>query len=155
MHKPESSDIEIFPEPSMVAKTLKAIWNQKETRELRTEVLGKLAKHLAKISGGNSSQLKYILSDLGLGETILKVTTEDNGQDFYLMSRMSNTRGKEWIKQLKQVAKSAGATLQEQQQAGTTGWRVDFKEGPSLGFGYVNDWMLPSCRCSRCNQTHL
>ena len=124
------------------AKTLKAIWNQKETRELRTEVLGKLAKHLAKLSGGNSTQLKYILSDLGLGETILKVTTEDNGQDFYLMSRMSNTRGKEWIKQLKQVAKSAGATLQEQQQAGTTGWRVDFKEGPSLGFGYVNDWML-------------
>jgi hypothetical protein len=124
------------------AKTLKAIWSQKETRELRTEVLGKLANHLGKISGGNSSQFKYILSDLGLGETILKVTTGDNGQNISLMATMSNTRGKEWIKQLKQLAKSTGATLQEQQQAGTTGWRVDFKEGRSLGFGYVNGWML-------------
>ncbi len=124
------------------AKTLKAIWSQKETRELRTEVLGKLAKHLATLSGANSSQFKYILSDLGLGETVLKVTTGDKGPNISLMATMSNTRGKEWIKQLKQVAQRAGATLQEQQQAGTTGWRVDFKEGRSLGFGYVDGWML-------------
>ena len=97
------------------AKTLKAIWSQKETRELRTEVLGKLAKHLATLSGANSSQFKYILSDLGLGETVLKVTTGDKGPNISLMAKMSNTRGKEWIKQLKQVAQRAGAKLQEQQ----------------------------------------
>jgi hypothetical protein len=124
------------------AKTLKAIWSQKETRELRTEVLGKLAKHLATLSGANSSQFKYILSDLGLGETVLKVTTGDKGPNISLMAKMSNTRGKEWIKQLKQVAQRAGAKLQEQQQAEATGWRVDFKEGRSLGFGYVDGWML-------------
>ena len=124
------------------AKTLKAIWNQKETREFRTEVYGKLAKHIATLSGTNSSQFKFILSDLGLGETVLKITEGDNGPNISLMATMSNTRGKEWIKQLKQVAKLAGATLQEQEQAGTTGYRVDFKEGRSLGFGYVNGWML-------------
>ena len=35
-----------------------------------------------------------------------------------------------------------GATIQEEQQAGATGWRVDFEEGRSLGFGFVDGWML-------------
>ena len=81
-----------------------------ETRVLRTEVYGKLAKHIATLSGTNSSQFKFILSDLGLGETVLKITEGDNGPNISLMATMSNTRGKEWIKQLKQVAKLAGAT---------------------------------------------
>ncbi len=124
------------------AKTLRAIWNQKQTREFRTEVLGKLAKHLASLSGTNSSQFKYILTDLGLGETVLKVEPGNKGPNISLMASMSNARGKEWIKQLKQVANRAGATLQEQQQGGATGWRADFEKGRSLGFGYVNGWML-------------
>ena len=124
------------------AKTLKGIWNQKETRELRKEVLEKLANHLASLSGANSSYFKYILPDVGLGETILEVATSDNGPNISLIASMSSTRGQEWIKQLKKVAQMAGATIQEEQQAGATGWRVDFKEGRSLGFGFVDGWML-------------
>ena len=68
------------------AKTLKGIWNQKETRELRKEVLEKLANHLASLSGANSSYFKYILPDVGLGETILEVATSDNGPNITICS---------------------------------------------------------------------
>ena len=55
------------------AKTLKAVWTQKETRTLRTEALGKLARHLATQSSKGVSIFNSILPDIGLGETYLTV----------------------------------------------------------------------------------
>ena len=115
------------------AKTLKTIWMQKETREFRTETLGKLAKHLATQCGKSATPFKSILPDLGLGETALSVTPGDNSSSITLVAAMSKTRGNEWIKQLKKLTTQDGAKIEEKTQDGYTGWRVDFAGGRSIG----------------------
>jgi len=124
------------------AKTLKTVWMQKETRELRTEALGKLAKHMANESGKGASLFNSILPDIGLGETFLTITPGDLNPDVTFIAAMSKTRGGEWIKRLKQLSIRDGAELNEKTQAGYTGWRVDYKNGNSIGFGYADGWLL-------------
>ena len=124
------------------AKTLKTIWMQKETREFRTETLGKLAKHLATQCGKSATPFKSILPDLGLGETALSVTPGDNSPSITLVAAMSKTRGNEWIKQLKKLTTQDGSKIEEKTQEGYTGWREDFAGGRSIGFGYADGWMM-------------
>ena len=78
------------------AKTLKAVWTQKETRTLRTEALGKLARHLAAQSGKGVSIFNSILPDIGLGETYLTIAPGERNPDVTFMAAMSKTRGGEW-----------------------------------------------------------
>ena len=124
------------------AKTLKAVWAQKETRTLRTEALGKLAKHLAAQSGKGVSIFNSILPDIGLGETYLTIAPGDRNPDVTFMAAMSKTRGEEWVKRLKQISAHDRIEQEEKIQAGYTGWRVDYKNGRSVGFGYANGWLL-------------
>ena len=124
------------------AKTLTAVWAQKETRTLRTEALGKLAKHLAAQSGKGVSIFNSILPDIGLGETYLTIAPGDRNPDVTFMAAMSKTRGGEWVKRLKQISAHDGIEPEEKIQAGYTGWRVDYKNGRSVGFGYANGWLL-------------
>ena len=75
------------------AKTLKAVWAQKETRTLRTEALGKLAKHLAAQSGKGVSIFNSILPDIGLGETYLTIAPGERTPEVTFMAAKSKKRG--------------------------------------------------------------
>ena len=109
------------------AKTLKAVWTQKETRTLRTEALGKLARHLATQSGKGVSIFNSILPDIGLGETYLTVAPGVSNPDVTFMAEMSKTRGGEWVKRLKQLSTRDGIEPEEKTQAGYNGWQLDTK----------------------------
>ena len=112
------------------AKTFKAVWTQKETRTLRTEALGKLAKHLAAQSGKGVSIFNSILPDIGLGETYLTIAPGERNPDVTFMAAMSKTRGGEWVKRLKQLSARDGIEPEEKTQAGYTGWRVGLQKRP-------------------------
>ena len=83
-----------------------------------------------------------ILPDIGLGETYLTIAPGELNPDVTFMAAMSKTRGGEWVKRLKQISAHDGIEPEGKIQAGYTGWRVDYKNGRSVGFGYANGWLL-------------
>ena len=124
------------------AKTLRSVWKQKQTQAFRDEVLDKLAKRLGGDNAQREATLRKLLPDLGRGELFLGVAPTGGRPDIALITALDKKRGKFWVKSLRQLAKRRGGEPLEQTVAGFTGWRVDFDNGHTLGFGYADGWLL-------------
>ncbi|HJN82214.1 MAG TPA: hypothetical protein QF478_05495, partial [Verrucomicrobiota bacterium] len=124
------------------AKTLRAVWQLKQTQAFRNEALDKLAKRLGDGNAEREATLRKLLPDLGHGELFLGITPADGRADVALITAMGETRGKLWTQSLRRLAEQRGGEPLEQTVAGYTGWRVDFDNGRILGFGYADGWLL-------------
>jgi hypothetical protein len=124
------------------AKTMRAVWQLKQTQEFRNEAIDKLAKRLGGGKAEGEATLRKLLPDLWHGELFLGITPADGRSDVVLITAMGETRGKLWTKSLRRLAEQRGAEPLEQTVAGYTGWRVDFDNDRTLGFGYADGWLL-------------
>ena len=124
------------------AKTLRSVWALKQTQAFRNEVLDKLAKRMGGDNAQREATLRKLLPDLGRGELFLDVAPTGGRPDVALITALDKKRGVLWVKSLRQLAKRRGGEPLEQTVAGFTGWRVDFDNGHTLGFGYADGWLL-------------
>ena len=124
------------------AKTLRSVWALKQTQAFRNEVLDKLAKRMGGDNAQREATLRKLLPDLGRGELFLGVAPTGSRPDVALITALDKKRGELWVKSLRQLAKRRGGEPLEQTVAGFTGWRVDFDNGHTLGFGYADGWLL-------------
>ena len=124
------------------AKTLRSVWALKQTQAFRNEVLDKLAKRMGGDNAQREATLRKLLPDLGRGELFLDVAPTGGRPDVALITALDKKRGELWVKSLRQLAKRRGGEPLEQTVAGFTGWRVDFDNGHTLGFGYADGWLL-------------
>jgi len=124
------------------AKTLRSVWALKQTQAFRNEVLDKLAKRMGGDNAQREATLRKLLPDLGRGELFLGVAPTGSRPDVALITALDKKRGGLWVKSLRQLAKRRGGEPLEQTVAGFTGWRVDFDNGHTLGFGYADGWLL-------------
>ncbi|MDP7048840.1 MAG: hypothetical protein QF721_05255 [Verrucomicrobiota bacterium] len=124
------------------AKTLRSVWELKQTKAFRNEALDKLAKQLG---GGNAEReaaVRKLLPDLGMGEMFLRISPGDDRPDIALITAMNKKRGGLWTQTLRRLAKQRGGEPLEQFVAGYTGWRVDYDNERTHGFGYADGWLL-------------
>ena len=124
------------------AKTLRAVWQLKQTQAFRNEALDKLAKRLGGDDAEREASLRELLPDLGRGELFLGVAPTGGRPDVALITAMNKKRGELWTQTLRRLAKQRGGEPLEQTVAGFTGWRVDFDNGRTQGFGYADGWLL-------------
>ena len=124
------------------AKTLHSVWQLKQTQAFRNEVLDKLAKRMGGDNAEHEATLRKLLPDLGHGELFLGVAPTGGRSEVALITALDKKRGALWIKSLRQLAKQRGGEALEQTVAGFTGWRVDFDNGHTLGFGFADGWLL-------------
>ena len=124
------------------AKTLKAIWKLKQTQAFRNEVLDKLAKRMGGDNAKREATLRKLLPDLGKGELFFGVSPTGDRPNATLITALDKNRGALWVRSLRQLATRRGGEPLEQTVAGFTGWRVDFDNGRTLGFGYADGWLL-------------
>ncbi len=124
------------------AKTLRSVWALNQTQAFRNEVLDKLAKRMGGDNAQREATLRKLLPDLGRGELFLGVAPTGGRPDVALITALDKKRGELWVKSLRQLAKRRGGEPLEQTVAGFTGWRVDFDNGHTLGFGYADGWLL-------------
>ena len=124
------------------AKTLRAVWQLKQTQAFRNEALDKLARRLGGDNAEREATLRELLPDLGHGELLLGIAPAEGRTDVALITAMGETRGGLWTQSLRRLAKQRGGEPVEKTVAGYTGWRVDFDNGRTLGFGYADGWLL-------------
>ena len=124
------------------AKTLRSVWALKQTQAFRNEVLDKLAKRMGGDNPQREATLRKLLPDLGRAELFLSVAPTGDRPDVALITSLDKKRGVLWVKSLRELAKRRGSEPLEQTVAGFTGWRVDFDNGHTLGFGYADGWLL-------------
>ena len=124
------------------AKTLHAVWQLKQSQAFRNEALDKLAKRLGASNAEHVATLRKLLPDLGRGELFLGVFRADDQPEVALITATNEKRGKLWTQSLRRLAKQRGGELLEQTVAGYNGWRVDFDNDHTLGFGYADGWLL-------------
>ena len=124
------------------AKTLHAVWQLKQSQAFRNEALDKLAKRLGASNAEHVATLRKLLPDLGRGESFLGVFRADDQPEVALITATNEKRGKLWTQSLRRLAKQRGGELLEQTVAGYNGWRVDFDNDHTLGFGYADGWLL-------------
>ena len=124
------------------AKTLRTVWQLKQTQAFRKEALDKLARRLGGDNAEREATLRELLPDLGHGELFLGIAPAEGRPDVALITAMGETRGGLWTQTLRRLAKQRGGEPVEKTVAGYTGWRVDFDNGRTLGFGYADGWLL-------------
>jgi len=124
------------------AKTLKAVWQLKQTQAFRNEALDKLAKRLGGDDAEREAAVRKLLPDLGMGELFLGISPGDGHPDIALITAINKKRGELWTETLRRLAKQRGGDPLEQFVAGYTGWRVDYDNGRTHGFGYADGWLL-------------
>ena len=124
------------------AKTLRAVWQLKQSQAFRNEALDKLAKRMGASNAEHVATLRKLLPDLGRGELFLGVFRADDRPEVALMTATDEKRGKLWTQSLRRLAKQRGGEPLEQTVAGYNGWRVDFDNDHTLGFGYADGWLL-------------
>ena len=73
---------------------------------------------------------------------LLGIAPAEGRTDVALITAMGETRGGLWTQTLRRLAKQRGGEPVEKTVAGYTGWRVDFDNGRTLGFGYADGWLL-------------
>jgi len=124
------------------AKTLRAVWQLKQTQEFRNEALDKLARRLGDSNAESEATLRMLLPDLGRGELFLGVFLADDRPEVAIITATDEKRGKLWTQRLRSLAKQQGSEPLEQTVADYKGWRVDFDNDHTLGFGYADGWLL-------------
>ena len=124
------------------AKTLRAVWQLKQSQAFRNEALDKLAKRMGASNAEHVATLRKLLPDLGRGELFLGVFRADDRPEVALITATDEKRGKLWTQSLRRLAKQRGGEPLEQTVAGYNGWRVDFDNDRTLGFGYADGWLL-------------
>ena len=124
------------------AKTLRSVWALNQTQAFRNEVLDKLAKRMGGDNAQREATLRKLLPDLGRGELFLGVAPTGGRPEVALIAATNEKRGKLWTQSLRRLAKQRGGELLEQTVAGYNGWRVDFDNDHTLGFGYADGWLL-------------
>ena len=124
------------------AKTLRTVWQLKQTQAFRKEALDKLARRLGGDNAEREATLRELLPDLGHGELLLGIAPAEGRPDVALITAIGETRGGVWTQTLRRLAKQRGGEPVEKTVAGYTGGRVDFDNGRTLGFGYADGWLL-------------
>ncbi|MEE2946830.1 MAG: hypothetical protein VX392_00795 [Verrucomicrobiota bacterium] len=124
------------------AKTLSSVWQLKQTQAFHNEALDKLAKWLGGDDAEREEAVRKLLPDLGMGELFLRISPGDDRPDIALITAMNKKRGGLWMQTLRRLAKQRGGEPLEQFVAGFTGWRVDYDNGRTHGFGYADGWLL-------------
>ena len=124
------------------AKTLRSVWQLKQTQTFRNEALDKLAKRLSDGNAESDATVRKLLPDLGMGEMFLDISQGDSRPDIVLITAMNKERGELWTQSLRRLATQRGGETLEQLVAGFTGWRVDYENGHAHGFGYAEGWLL-------------
>ena len=124
------------------AKTLRAVWQLEQSQAFRNEALDKLANRLGASNAERVATLRKLLPDLGRGELFLGVFRADDRTEVALITATDEKRGKLWTQSLRRLAKQRGGEPLEQTVAGYNGWRVDFDNDRTLGFGYADGWLL-------------
>ena len=124
------------------AKTLRTVWQLKESQAFRNATLDKLAKRLGDGNAESEAALRQLLPDLGKDELFLGIAQGEKRRNLTLMAAMDQTRGSVWTKTLLRLAKRQGAEQVERTVAGYTGWRGDYNNAKTYGFGYADGWLL-------------